>query len=291
MTFDWDGELVFVFPRGPDLKGGNCKPQEQELEGQLDSMEVEIGPSASVATRGQGGHHQLDAYGRYVAGAFLPMVDGNAHDDTAPLGSERTMRKRKAESQDNERLSKRLSLLNIEQNGQKLYVPVESPHLQPTTSKTLTQIPEGDAMELENTKHKVYIYDLDAELEDGVEADDGRLVFLPDIEKHLAKNRIPSGLLANSNNGGGADMQLVLYQEPSSLSVPQEFDSVRKAIAETRARLRQKQQDTSIESRIPNGLNNLANDVPVQPAPMSGGSGPWGPAALPEADPDAMDVD
>lgn len=259
-------------------------------------MEVELGPSAG----GQG--HQLDAYGRYAvpaqfAGAFA-MVDGDTHDDKAPLGPERTMRKRKAESQDNERLSKRLSLLNIEQNGQKLYVPVESPHLQPTTSKTLTQIPEGDAMELEDTKHKVYIYDLDAELADGSEPDDGRLVFLPDIEKHLAKNRIPSALLARTNNDEGADMQLVLYQEPSSLSVPQEFDSVRKAIAETRARLRQKQQEgvpsppAPSGPRIPNGLNNLANDVPIQPAPMSSSSSsdPWG-AAAPEADPDAMDVD
>lgn len=276
----------------------------------------------------------MDAYGRYAvpaqfAGAF-PMADGNTHDGNAPLGSERTLRKRKAESQDNERLSKRLSLLNIgrharrapaaqrlaptnstaEQNGQKLYVPVESPHLQPTTSRTLTQLPEGDAMELENTKHKVYIYDLDAELEDGVEPDDGRLVFLPDIEKHLAKNRIPSALLTKPNNDEGADMQLVLYQEPSSLSVPQEFDSVRKAIAETRARLRQKQlegvpsvpasmntpspasMDTSLpsQSRVPNGLNDLANDAPIQPTPMSSSSGPWG-AGAPEADPDAMDVD
>lgn len=287
-------------------------------------MEVELGPSAPAATGGQG--HQLDAYGGYAvpapcAGAFA-AGDGNTHDGNAAGGLERTMRKRKAESQDNERLSKRLSLLNIgkprrrvpappglattnstaEQNGQKLYVPVESAHPEPTTSRALTQIPEGDAMELEDTKHKVYIYDLDAELEDGGEADDGRLVFLPDIEKHLAKNRIPPALLAKDNNGEGAGMQLVLYQEPSSLSVPQEFDSVRKAVAETRARLRLKQQDgaspppaslndpSPSQPRVPNGLNNLANDIPIQPTPMSRSTGPWGSAA-PEADPDAMDVD
>ncbi|KAK8043686.1 hypothetical protein PG993_006116 [Apiospora rasikravindrae] len=103
------------------------------------------------------------------------------------------MRKRKAESQDNERLSKRLSLLNLEQNGQKLYVPVESPHLRPTeTTNSLKQIPESDEMELDNSKHKVYIYDLDAELSDSGESDDGKLVFLPDIQKHLRQqSRIP----------------------------------------------------------------------------------------------------
>ncbi|KAK8061433.1 hypothetical protein PG994_007799 [Apiospora phragmitis] len=104
----------------------------------------------------------------------------------------RKMRKRKAESQDNERLSKRLSLLNLEQNGHKLYVPVESPHLRPAeTTDSLKQIPESDEMELDNSKHKVYIYDLDAELSDGGESDDGKLVFLPDIQKHLRQSRIP----------------------------------------------------------------------------------------------------
>ncbi|KAK8075117.1 hypothetical protein PG997_009780 [Apiospora hydei] len=180
------------------------------------------------------------------------------------------MRKRKAESQDNERLSKRLSLLNLEQNGQKLYVPVESPHLRPTeTTSSLKQIPESDEMQLDNSKHKVYIYDLDAELSDSGESDDGKLVFLPDIQKHLRQQ-----------NGELAGMQMVLYSEPSSLTVPEEHDSVRKAIIESRARIRQKRKGTmdadassptpsdstapsDLPPRIPNGLNNLANDLPL----------------------------
>ncbi|KAI1488001.1 hypothetical protein F5X96DRAFT_110875 [Biscogniauxia mediterranea] len=181
----------------------------------------------------------------------------------------RKMRKRKAESQDNERLSKRLSLLNLEKNGQKLYVPVESPQLKPipessssttpsTTSSSaaaaLRPIPDSDTMQLDDTKHKVYIYDLDAELSScpSDAADEsaplslshdsaGRLVFLPDIERHLLRNRIPASVLAAASRdgaGAGLDMQMVLYREPAALSVPEEQDSVRRAVAEARARAR-----------------------------------------------------
>ncbi|KAK8132543.1 hypothetical protein PG999_000716 [Apiospora kogelbergensis] len=220
----------------------------------------------------------------------------------SPPITQRNMRKRKAESQDNERLSKRLSLLNLEQNGQKLYVPVESPHLRPTEANSLKQIPESDEMELDNSKHKVYIYDLDAELSDSGESDDGKLVFLPDIQKHLRQNRrIPPSILAN-RDGELAGMQMVLYSEPTSLTVPEEQDSVRKAIIESRARLRQKQKEgtmdveaspsssgssasTNLRLRTPNGLNNLANDPPSNGV----SSGPYDESV--EYDPDAMDMD
>ncbi|KAI9047616.1 hypothetical protein LZ554_008329 [Drepanopeziza brunnea f. sp. 'monogermtubi'] len=158
------------------------------------------------------------------------------------------IRKRKAETQDNERLSKRLSLLNLERNGEKLYVPVEqasgSSTLSPLkSSPRLAAVPtnDDDTMHLDDTKHKVYIYDLDAELADGSgsESDDGKLVFLPDIQRHLLETRIPPMVFANSEGElAGANSQLVLYNVPSSLSVPAEKDSVRKAIIESRARAR-----------------------------------------------------
>ncbi|KUJ24294.1 uncharacterized protein LY89DRAFT_604820, partial [Mollisia scopiformis] len=160
------------------------------------------------------------------------------------------IRKRKAETQDNERLSKRLALLNLaERNGEKLYVPVEEPQAQlsppiSTKPKSPAQAPiqlEDDIMQLDNTKHKVYIYDLDAELSDSESSDDGKLVFLPDIEKHLRESRIPPSVLANSEGElAGMNNQLVLYNIPSSLTIPEEQDSVRKAIIETRARARAK---------------------------------------------------
>lgn len=123
-----------------------------------------------------------------------------------------------------------------------------------TSTSTTTTIPkksrwatkpiaeEDDAMRLDDTKHKVYIYDLDAELSSDSEAsDDGRLVFLPDIKKHLRESRIPPIVLANSDGElAGMNQQMVLYNIPSSLTVPEEQDSVRKAIIESRARSRAK---------------------------------------------------
>ena len=94
-------------------------------------------------------------------------------------------------------------------------------------------------MQMDDTKDKVYIYNLDDELK-AVDEDEEKLVFLPDIERKLS--RIPKSLL----QGHGqplANSEVVLYQVPSSLSVPVEQDNVRKAIIESRARARKKQLD------------------------------------------------
>jgi len=152
------------------------------------------------------------------------------------------VRKRKAENQDNERLTKRLSLLNLERDGQRLYVPVEQPAINSPPPNPKPSFPKDeDVMQLDDSKHKVYIYDLDAELSDSGESDDGKLVFLPDIKKHLRESRIPPSVLANSEGELVGNNQLVLYNIPSSLTIPEEQDSVRKAIIETRARAKAKQ--------------------------------------------------
>ncbi|KAJ4164352.1 hypothetical protein LMH87_006029 [Akanthomyces muscarius] len=149
-------------------------------------------------------------------------------------------RKRKAEAQkDNERLSKRLSLLNIEHDGTKLYVPVESPLPSPNP-RTTDGAAADDTMHIDDSKHKVYIYNIDEELAEDSEPDEAKLVFLPDIEKRLRETRIPPQILANSE-GELAGMQLVLYSDPKSLSVPEAKDGVRKAIIETRRRIRARQ--------------------------------------------------
>ncbi|KAI1638774.1 hypothetical protein F4809DRAFT_598903 [Biscogniauxia mediterranea] len=126
-------------------------------------------------------------------------------------------------------------------------------------------------MQLDDTKHKVYIYDLDAELSscpsspssysDTDESNhlplppshdnggSGRLVFLPDIERHLLRNRIPASVLASRDGElAGLDMQMVLYREPAALSVPEEQDSVRRAVAEARARARARALQRAAES-------------------------------------------
>jgi hypothetical protein len=96
-------------------------------------------------------------------------------------------------------------------------------------------------MQVDDSKYKVYIYNLEDELSSESEPEDGKLVFLPDIEKHLRSNRIPHQALLSSNPDS-VGRELVLYSVPSSLTVPEEQDSVRRAIVETRARLRGKQQ-------------------------------------------------
>lgn len=141
-----------------------------------------------------------------------------------------------------------------ERNGrEKLYVPVEQPIAEATpVAKTIPRAQDEDIMQLDDTKHKVYIYDLDAELSDS-ESDDGKLIFLPDIQKHLRESRIPPSILANSEGELAGNNQLVLYNIPSSLSVPEEQDSVRKAIIETRARVRAKQEEKRIGQSLKSG--------------------------------------
>lgn len=95
-------------------------------------------------------------------------------------------------------------------------------------------------MQVDETKHRVYIYNIDEELAEESSDDDGKLVFLPDIERRLRENRIPPQVFANGD-GELAGMQLVLYNDPKSLSVPENKDGVRKAIIDSRRRLREQQ--------------------------------------------------
>lgn len=240
----------------------------------------------------------------------------------------RVRRKRKADSQDanNERLSKRLSLLNLEQNGSKLYVPVENPKAtsrSPLSQPSQPQAPpaappvnqdDDSMMQLDDSKYKVYIYNIDDELSSESEAEDGRLVFLPDIEKHLRINRvpIPPPILPNSD-GELAGMQMVLYNVPSSISVPQEQDSVRKAIIESRARIRARQKGEEPEKTAATSKAPSSPPLPTAQTPPLGGfkplqldtipevpngvattypqaSTPWGMSAG-EQDADAMEID
>lgn len=92
-------------------------------------------------------------------------------------------------------------------------------------------------MQVDDTKEKVYIYNLDQEIAD-IESEEEKLVFLPDIEKKLGK--IPRSVLTTKSQPVTSN-EMILYSVPSSLSVPPEQDNVRKAIIETRARVREKQ--------------------------------------------------
>lgn len=99
-------------------------------------------------------------------------------------------------------------------------------------------------MQMDDSPNKVYIYDLDEELSD-VEPQEEKIIFLPDIERELTK--IPKKLLTNQSPPPTTN-EMVLYTLPSSLTVPEEQDSVRRVIMEARARARQQQ--ASEESRL-----------------------------------------
>ncbi|KAF1946305.1 hypothetical protein EJ02DRAFT_430908 [Clathrospora elynae] len=160
-----------------------------------------------------------------------------------------------------QRLSKRFDLLNLVNNsGTRLYIPVPG-----STDATLSRPPAspiaiadplafvparlkrdrryrpppaGDGMQVEDTPHRVYITDLAAELSD-IESDEDTPIFLSDIEKHLSK--IPKHVLLGPEPKPTENNQVVLYNVPTSLTVPEAQDSVRKAIVEARQRIRYKQ--------------------------------------------------
>ncbi|KAK3488906.1 uncharacterized protein B0T23DRAFT_406190 [Neurospora hispaniola] len=236
-------------------------------------------------------------------------------------------RKRKADAQpEHERLSKRMSLLNLEHGGHRLYVSVGNPQAQnsfsssfpstttpPTTSPSSSlssqtnQYPTAAAvgqddtefMQVDNTKHKVYIYNIEDELssESEAEQDGGKLIFLPDIESHLRQNRIPAQVLSAQPLSVESDIlnkQLVLYSVPASLTVPEEQDSVRKAILEARARIREKhlvESQQLQQQQMQQQVNNTLTDTVQIIHPGSLPQFDTGAAAGDEVDDDAMELD
>ncbi|KAI8939922.1 hypothetical protein NX059_003650 [Plenodomus lindquistii] len=177
-------------------------------------------------------------------------------------------RKRPAETslEHEQRLSKRFDLLNLDNTATRLYIPVPG-----STDTTLPRPPSApiptpdplaftpnppsnrarkprapppstttasDTMEVEDTPHRVYIHNLDAELSD-IESDEDTPIFLSDIEKHLAK--IPRHVLLRPEPRPNEHNQVVLYHVPESLSVERERDGVRMAIVEARERIRERQ--------------------------------------------------
>ncbi|KAI1358980.1 hypothetical protein F5Y08DRAFT_93387 [Xylaria arbuscula] len=303
------------------------------------SMEVQLGPASGPTNRSGVDSSAATMDPRYHDPYELHHRNHlHSHVQDPYYASPATMsrtRKRKAESQDNQRLSKRLSLLNLEKNGPKLYVPVENPTINSIpehAEQNISGQPSSSAatasdgmMQLDDTKHKVYIYDLDAELSSADENSEsesslpgsptsgrGRLVFLPDIEKHLSRSRIPPVVFANKEGDLAGhninDMQMVLYSEPSSLTIPREQDSVRKAILEARARARQRQTDDQSATKAESLQSNMTHPMTSTSAPImpnfgshttnvtannSGGqnSMPWQDALAVDNDVDAMDMD
>jgi anthranilate phosphoribosyltransferase len=130
-------------------------------------------------------------------------------------------------------------------------------------------------MLVEDTPHRVYIHDLAAELSD-IESDEENPIFLSDIEKHLSK--IPRHILLGPPPKPTEQNQMVLYNVPTSLTVPEEQDNVRKAIVEARQRIREKQASAVTEPERITGTHGMEDGV-VHAMDSH------------EEDPDAMDLD
>lgn len=142
-----------------------------------------------------------------------------------------------------------------------------------------------DSMNVDDTRHRVYVQNLDAELAE-IEANEPeeRLIFLPDIEKHFS--RIPEHILSNPQDEAQQQQELVLYSVPKSLTLDESQDSVRKAILEARQRARDK---TAEEARHQEMERQYAKgDGDVVETAHGYGSGYEQPA---DEDPDAMDIE
>jgi hypothetical protein len=87
-------------------------------------------------------------------------------------------------------------------------------------------------MMLDDTKDTIYIHDLEKELAE-IEAEEQDIAFIPEIEKKLTA--IPKSVLRDRKP---ANNELVLYRLPASLTVPEDKDSVRRAVADARRRAR-----------------------------------------------------
>ena len=128
-------------------------------------------------------------------------------------------------------------------------------------------------MQLDDTKDRVYIHNLEDELAD-IEPEEEKSIFLPDIEKKLGMmGKSPKSVLLGEGYPSTGN-EMVLYSVPSSLSVPAEQDKVRKAIIESRARARARDKqtrDTEAEATPtrqvnegerngkPNGVSNMGH--------------------------------
>ncbi|KFY84187.1 hypothetical protein V500_09519 [Pseudogymnoascus sp. VKM F-4518 (FW-2643)] len=215
------------------------------------------------------------------------------------------VKKRKAETLDfnNDRLSKKLSTLNLEHNADHLHATVEQrPNTLPALKTPERQQVDDDTMRLDDTKHRVYIYDLDKELEE-IESseDENKLVFLPDIEKRLLNRRIPSSVLANKDGelaGMNKSQAMVLYDIPHSLTLTDEKDSVRKAILEARRRTQEKlgvgqPEEHAETSEIP--ADQSASKPPISARPLTNNNvvidSVVEPMAVEQDEADVMDLD
>ncbi|KAF8424678.1 hypothetical protein EV426DRAFT_514616, partial [Tirmania nivea] len=132
-------------------------------------------------------------------------------------------------------LSKRLSLLNLNYGSFNNITLSRKPtptSITKSPKKQPSSLAEQERMEVDNV---VYVSDLDSDSESDT---DDEIVFIPDIERKLS--RIPYQLVSGTSKNLSPSTEIVLYSVPSSISIPEQKDVVRRAIIESRQRLREK---------------------------------------------------
>jgi len=175
-------------------------------------------------------------------------IDGEST-PIAPQGQKRKPADDDLESE--QRLAKRFNLLSVE-NIKNLYIPVEQPA--PVARKRSNAF--SDTMNVDDSRDRIYIHDLDEEIAD-IESEEDRLVFMPDLEKRITK--IPRSVLMG-NQSANPHNEVVLYGVPESLSIPPDRDVVRKAIIESRVRA-QRSQSNPQPKTSPSGHASLGQQT------------------------------
>lgn len=166
------------------------------------------------------------------------------------------------------------------------YIPVSTPPSPDSRATRSTSRNGDDSMQVDDTRNRVYIHDLDAELAD-MDSEERGLVFLPDIEQYFSK--LPKQVLGHKKDGDHEGQELILYGVPKSLTVEENRDSVRKAILESRQRAREKAAE---EARQEDMNARYGQDGPAEVTETAHGySAGYAMEQDQHQDPDAMDVD
>ncbi|KXT18721.1 hypothetical protein AC579_2696 [Pseudocercospora musae] len=210
-------------------------------------------------------------------------------------------RKRRADessvSSDAERFAKRFNLLNLgaingAHGNSNYYIPL-SPSPSPSPAATKAQhvkaaaTSNNEPMQVDETRDRVYIHNLDEELA-GLESDEEKLIFLPDIEKYFSN--IPKHVLTARRDDDHEGQELVLYGVPSPLTSGEGSNAVRKAIIESRQRAREKAAEDARQQDMNCKYENGGHDI-VETAHGYGSGYETGRTQDVDADPDAMDMD
>ncbi|KAF9894180.1 hypothetical protein FE257_007682 [Aspergillus nanangensis] len=119
-------------------------------------------------------------------------------------------------------LAKKFDRLQIDPVATQAPAKADSPFI----SEQTPSLP--DMMLLDDTKHTVYIQDLDREIEE-IEKADGDLTIVPGFTGKLSS--FPQFIIPDTKPKGN---ELVLYRKPSSFMSPQELDSIRRHLSETK---------------------------------------------------------